>query len=54
MECSDDEKEGVSLVSLGKNIPGRGRGKVCSRNRFGGGGKSGEKVRAESCLRLFR
>lgn len=41
MECSDDEKEGVSPVSLGKNIPGRGRGKACSRNRLGGRGRSG-------------
>lgn len=52
MECSGDEKEEVSPVSLGKNIPGRGRGKACSRNRFGGRGKSGEEVRAESCQRL--
>lgn len=53
MECSDDEKEGVSPMSLGKNIPGRGRGKACSRNRFGGRGKSGEKVRAKGCQRFF-
>lgn len=30
MKCSDNEKEEVSPVSLGKNIPGRGRGRLAA------------------------
>lgn len=45
MERSDDEKEELSPVSLRKNIPGRGRGKACNRNRFGGRGKRGGESR---------